>query len=211
VKIVTRELADKLTKYVSGGGVLVLGAQAGLKDINLHIVERTPPGLLARLAGIEIEDWTTLGAKEIRGVRMIGGGQIALSTFVERLRPSTAETIGRWIAGDSLLSDAPAVTVNKFGKGRVYYAGGYCPAAAVDSLVDFFIAALDLSMGISAPGEVEIILRGTGKRRYIVVLNHSSESQRVSGDFSGKEIISGKRVDGEMVLPGFGVAVLRVN
>jgi len=211
VKIVTRELADKLTKYVSGGGVLVLGAQAGLKDINLHIVERTPPGLLAQLAGIEIEDWTTLGAKEIRGVRMIGGGQIALSTFVERLRPSTAETIGRWIAGDSLLSDAPAVTVNKFGKGRVYYAGGYCPAAAVDSLVDFFIAALDLSMGISAPGEVEIILRGTGKRRYIVVLNHSSESQRVSGDFSGKEIISGKRVDGEMVLPGFGVAVLRVN
>jgi beta-galactosidase len=210
VKIVTRELADKLAKYVSRGGILVLGAQAGLQDVDDHIVERTPPGLLVKLAGVEVEDWTTLGKTEGRGVRMNDGGQIVMNTFVERLRPTTAEAIGRWIAGDSLLGDAPAVTVNNFDKGKVYYLGGYCPAQTVDSIIEYLTASGELSVPLAAPSEVEIVHRSAGKTRYVVALNHGPGAQRVSGVI-GKELLSGRRVSGDLVLAGFDVAVVRVN
>ena len=51
-QIVSPALAKKLEKYVAAGGILVLGALAGVKDENCHIVERTAPGLLAKLAGM---------------------------------------------------------------------------------------------------------------------------------------------------------------
>jgi len=201
VKIVTRELADKLKKYVSGGGILVLTAQAGLKDTNAHIIGRTPPGLLAKLAGVEIEDWTSVDPEESRAARLVDGREIALTTFVERLRATTARPIGRWLAGDLLLSDAPAVTVNKFGKGKVYYIGGYCPAPAIETIIDHLIASKDLSIPLAAPAEVEIIHRVAGKTRYVIALNHSSSPQRISGPV----------IEGDLVLSGFDVAVIRLQ
>ena len=59
-KIVTPALAKKLTAYVRAGGTLILAAQAGTKDENCHMLEQTAPGPLAGIAGVEVEDWTTL-------------------------------------------------------------------------------------------------------------------------------------------------------
>src|SRR5207244_4214831 len=68
------------------------------------------PGLLRELAGVEIEDWTTLGEREARDVRLTDGRQLSLDTFVERLKPGKAEVIGTWISDDPLLERAAAVT-----------------------------------------------------------------------------------------------------
>jgi beta-galactosidase len=209
VKIVSPELAERLRKYVSAGGTLVLGAQAGLKNVDLHIVERIPPGLLAKLAGIEIEDWTSLGTREMRTARIADGRQIRMGTFVERIRPATAEVIGRWIAGDSLLGDAPAVTVNRFGKGQVYYIGGYCNDEAISSLIEYLSGREKIST-VDAPAEVEIMLRSSGKTRYLVALNHSSNMQRISG-IAGRELLTGRNIDRDLVLPSLGVAVVRLR
>jgi beta-galactosidase len=157
--------------------------------------------LLAKLAGVEIEDWTSVDPEESRAARLVDGREIALTTFVERLRATTARPIGRWLAGDLLLSDAPAVTVNKFGKGKVYYIGGYCPAPAIETIIDHLIASKDLSIPLAAPAEVEIIHRVAGKTRYVIALNHSSSPQRISGPV----------IEGDLVLSGFDVAVIRLQ
>jgi beta-galactosidase len=209
IKIVTRELADKLMQYVSGGGTLVLGAQSGLKDINCHIVERTAPGLFSKLAGVEIEDWTTLPTAETRTARLATGPNIAFTTFVERLRLTGATPIARWAPGDSLLSDSPAITVNSVGKGTVYYIGGYSSIAATDSLVQYLIAAKNIATPLAAPAEVEIIHRSARKSRYLIALNHGPASQRLSQVPRSENVLTGKSVDGDLVLAGFDVAVLR--
>src|SRR4051812_12402179 len=68
LKIVDPPLLERLTRFVAAGGTLVLTAQAGSKDRNAHLVEQPSPGLLRELAGIEVEDWTTIGKKETRDV-----------------------------------------------------------------------------------------------------------------------------------------------
>jgi beta-galactosidase len=197
-------LANKLARYVRAGGILVLGAQAGLKDKNCHIVQATPPGLLAKLAGVEIEDWTTLPAKESRAARLDSGQEIVFNTFVERLRPTTAAVAARWTIDDSLLADAPAITVNRVGKGRVYYIGGYSPVATLELLlINLFALAK-----IAAPPEVEIVHRAGRKAKYIVLLNHSCSPRRIALPKGCKNVLTGERAGSDFELGGFDAAVL---
>jgi beta-galactosidase len=208
-KMVSQSLVEKLEKYVRAGGTLVLGAQSGLKDLNCHIVKKTPPGLLSKLAGVEIEDWTTLPANETRAARLLTGQDIAMEVFVERIHPTAADILARWSGGDSLLGDSAAITVNRLGKGAVYYFGGYCSAAAIEGLVEYLRGELMISPSVSAPAEVEAVIRSGRRKTYIVLLNHSQRVQRVAG-LVGMELLSGKKCDGEIVLEPFGVGIVAI-
>jgi beta-galactosidase len=203
-QIVTRELADKLARFVKSGGTLVLGAQTGLKDENCHIVERTPPGLLAKLAGVEVEDWTTLSPNESRTAHLPDGQGIALDTLVERLRPSTATAIARWDGRDSILADSPAVTHNLTGKGAVYYIGGYCPAAAIEILLRHLHDQLKILCPFTASSDVELIVRKGRKHTYMVALNHSSGTQHVWA------LPGHRKIQADFVLRPFDVKVVRL-
>jgi beta-galactosidase len=207
-KMVTRELAEKLAKYVNSGGTLILGAQSGLKDENCHIIEKTAPGLLTKLAGVEVEDWTTLAAKETRAARLNTGQDVVFDTFVERLRPTGASIVARWLPGDALLADSAAITLNKVGDGKVYYIGGYSPTATIESFAPALLATENIAAIVSAPAEVEIIRRHGRKATYVVALNHSKSRQRIGIPKGSRDLLSEKRVSGDLILDGFGVAVL---
>jgi beta-galactosidase len=203
-KIVTRELAEKLARFVRSGGALVLGAQAGLKDEDGHIVEKTPPGVLAKLAGVEVADWTMLSPKESRMARFSDGQEVALAVFVERLRPGSATVAAMWSGEDSLLADSPAITFNRLGKGGVYYIGGYCAATTIDCLVRRLRDDLQIPRPFAAPPVVELIVRKGRKRVYLIALNHSSRPQRVT------KMMGDGKTPADFVLEPFDVAVARM-
>ncbi|HEV7302273.1 MAG TPA: beta-galactosidase [Tepidisphaeraceae bacterium] len=210
MKIVTKAIAKKMTDYVTAGGTLVLGAQSGLHDDRLHIVEMPLPGLLRKLAGVEVEDWTTLSDNETRDARLASGATLPFNAFVERLRPLAATPLAWWTGSDALLGESPAVTVNRVGKGRVYYVGGYATPAAVAALLTHLTAELSLEPMAQASQSVEMIARSNGKRRYLALLNHAAGGQRVHG-LLGAKIISGNGTlakTGELRLPGYGVALV---
>ncbi len=203
-KIVAREMAGKLAGFVKSGGTLVMGAQAGIKDENCHIVQRTPPGLLAKLAGVEVEDWTTLPPKETRTAHFQSGEDIVLNTFVERLRPTAAAVAARWNARDPILGDCPAITCNRVGNGGVYYIGGYCGPEAVDVLLRRLRDELKIPRPLAASPEVEIILRKGRKHAYAVALNHGQSTQRVSG------MSHDRKSAGDFVLGPFEARVVKL-
>ena len=189
-KILDDALVAKLTDFVTAGGTLLLGAQAGLMDRNVHIIEQTPPGPLASLAGLEIQDWTTLPENQTRIADLEDGETIELSRFVERLQLNSATPIGQWRTDDTLLAGAPAIAINQFGKGQVIYVGGYCPPAAVKTLCNWIIARSELPRTLDGPAEVEAVVREGGGRRFVFLLNHSSVAQTVDGIGGGTELLS---------------------
>lgn len=209
-RIATKALVNKLTDFVTAGGTLVIGAQSGLNDDRLHIVEAPLPGLFRKLAGVEIEDWTTLDEKQTRDARLSTGVSLPFNAFVERLRPRTAEPIAWWTGGDSLLGEAPAITVNRVGKGKVFYLGGYATSDAIATLFTHLASELSLEPPVQTSTDVEVICRSSGKRRYLTLLNHSGGEQRVHGLNGAKKIVGDGEVTktGELRLPPHGVAVV---
>lgn len=208
LKIIDAALLEKLTRFVHDGGTLLLGAQSGLKDRNCHIVEATPPGLLIQLAGVEVEDWTMLAEDERRTAQFSdGGAEVALSTFVERLRPTRASIIASWLGDDPLLAGAPAITRNVVGKGVVYYIGGHSPADAVEVIAGHLLSTMTIGPIVEAGPDVEAIERMGSRRRYVCLCNHSSQKQ-VARRVRGEELLSGVALAGEITLLPHGVAII---
>jgi beta-galactosidase len=180
LKMTDAALIARLTEFVSAGGAILMCAQSGVKDRNLHLVPEAPPGPLAALAGVEVEDWSTLPTDQSRPARLVDGQAFELTTFVERLRPTTANALAHWETEDSLLAGAAALTVNAVGQGQVFYCGGYVPAASVESLCGFLLPRLDLRPPIQISHEVEVILRQSATARYLCLLNHTNLPQSIT-------------------------------
>ncbi|MDB5327098.1 MAG: beta-galactosidase [Phycisphaerales bacterium] len=208
LRIVDATLAQKYDAFVRAGGTLVLGAQSATKDRNLHMVKATAPGVLRKLAGIEVEDWSN----EANGqsfTAQTANGPIVLNGFVERLKLRGAESIAHWDRTDPLLADAPAITLHEVGKGRVIYVGGYANEAAVTKILDLVRQYVDLPTLASASAEVEVLRRGSGRFVYTWLLNHSGEWQYIEGLPNGRELIDEKVIDGKIKLKPYGVAIVQ--
>ena len=208
LKIVTSELVERYHKFVEAGGVLVLGAQSGLKDVNCHIVERTPPGLLRELAGVSVSDFTTLPTGEVREARMDDGQALRLNTVVEALTCEGAEAVAHWSGDDPRLAGQVAVARHKVGKGAVYYVGGYCPDEATASLATLMATHASLAPLVDASDHVEAFSRRGGK--YLCLLNHATQESSVGGLEDADELLSNARIaDGPLSLPSLGIAIVR--
>jgi beta-galactosidase len=210
-KLITPALTRKLTAYVRAGGTLLLGAQSGTKDENCHMLEQTAPGPLGTIAGIEVEDWTTLAPDETRSARLNSGAVVHLFTFVERLRLTSAEPIAFWVGADSLLGQTPAITQNRVGKGQVIYIGGYCPETAIALLIADFESELNLEPQFSASDKVEAIQRKSSAGTYLVLMNHSHSTETISNLRPAKDLLTAKPVASPLQLVGLGIVVLQFS
>src|SRR5262249_52969388 len=111
--------------------------------------------------------------------------------------------IARWLPGDSLLAEAPAITANAVGKGWVIYIGGYSSVETITTLTSSY-----LNTPFPAPPEVEVVIRKGRGKTYAVVLNHSQSSQRISIATGWQDLLNRTSVKGDLKLPAFGATVL---
>ena len=212
LKIVDQPMLASYQKFVEAGGTLVLMAQSGTKNRHLHMVQQTAPGLLRKLAGVEVAEWTTLKDSESRTAVMENGRTLTLTKFVETLKLRGAKPLAMWHTDDSLLQDGIAMTVNAVGRGRVVYVGGYFNDDTAGLLADWLMQETGIVSSAETSGEVEILDRQSDGPRYLYLLNHSPEPQFVEKIPLGQDLITQKRIeDGAIKLKPYGVALIKAD
>jgi beta-galactosidase len=211
VKIVDEALVTKLTRFVGKGGTLVLGAQSGLHDRRLHIVQRTPPGPLAELAGVEVADWTVLEKSLTRKFAIEDGPAIGAFALAERLRPTTSTLVASWSHG-SLYRGSSAVTALAHGAGQVIYIGAYTDLAATEELTKLVMHAAKIAPAIDASENIEYVSRRGASHDFIVILNHGpgAASLREIPD-EATSVLGPAPVGNTLDLEEFGVAILSIR
>ncbi len=120
--IMTKERAKLLEEYVAQGGCLVFGCRGGYKDISGHRVAETLPGLLRRLTGTDILEYSIISPED--NFIDIQWKKIKFSTNISHELLTSmdgAESIASYTNGDYARSSA--VIYNHYGKGEVYYFG----------------------------------------------------------------------------------------
>ena len=210
-KITDDAIVAKLTDFAERGGTVILGAQSGLHDRHLHMEQRTPPGLLADLAGLEVAEWSTLAKDHTRSMTFSDGRAVEAIAFVEALRPTNAIAIAHWKKDDRLLQGRPAVTMRRLGKGNVIYIGAYLGDAATAAVLDWLINTAIVRPAVAASDTVECLVRESSER-FTVLLNHSEMPQRISALPSGSVALLGPLPMGTTVeLSAFGVSITRAD
>ena len=181
-------LRDKLEDFAQNGGVVILSARSGIKDLNACYVPKKAPGIFRTLTGCSVNWFTTLPAYETQSV-LFDGKEYPVDCYYEMLAEEGCETVGRYTNG--FCKDQPGITKN----GNVYYVGFYCKSAA-DLYCDLISQHIDVKEPIS-PDLEEIVM---GEVR--LCLNHSNKMV----EFSGYDLLKEEAFDH---IPPYGVVLLK--
>jgi len=195
------ELVDRLTAYVQAGGHLVLTARSGVKDRDNICVEQVLPGALAELTGVQVLEYDSLIPGSVQ-TAVRGGRAYPVKGWADIVTPLSAEVLATY--GHGFYAGTPAVTVND----RVYYVG---TLPGQDFLVEFApeVAAHAGCSALPVGGDgVEVAARVKDGRRVLFLLNHRADEARVPLPVPAVDALTKSRVDGEVILPPLGVAVL---
>jgi beta-galactosidase len=206
-----------LTEWVNRGGVLVIGARTGTKDLNNHVISTTPPGVLSELAGITVEEFGKQNAPDERPLWVyLPGGECQSRHWYEVLQPvegSGAEALAAWKGRH--LNGLPAVSLRRVGQGAVIYVGTYLTADLFEALLPEIekLRSIPQIWPFAAPG-VQVSLRRGAEKDLWFFINTSDQDatiERVPGDGSGTDLVTGQPAAQPLTLPPNGVVVIQTT
>lgn len=205
--ILTLGLAARLQAYVEAGGRLALTCRTGFKDEHNALWPLRGPGLLAELAGVEVEDYYALDEPVSVNADFFNG---QATIWAERLRPrdETTHCLAVYGPEHGWLSGRPAISAHPYGAGWVYYVGAWLDDAAQASLVERLAAESQAAPLWAAPPEVEIGRRvGADGCPVYVVINHAGQPCSLDLPAPLEDILQGGTTT-RLELEAQGVAVL---
>lgn len=191
--IADKKEMQEITEYVKSGGILVTTFRSGTRDEYNNMRTDTLPGAFLKLAGVEVEEFDALRTpSHIEG--LLSGEAVM---WCDVLKPCTAEILCTY--SDKYYKGRAAITVNRFGKGKVYYVGCDLNQEAVKELVLHISKEANICIP-EIPEGVELINRKNCR----ILLNYNDFSVKTS--VKGNSLMTQTEFDG--VLPAYGVEFL---
>jgi beta-galactosidase len=92
--------------------------------------------------------------------------------------------------------------------GRAWYVGTRLDAAATAQLATMLAAAAGVAPTIAAPPGVEAVRRSADGRSFLFLLNHGAHEARVELEGDHRDLLTGERRSGTLILDAFDAAVL---
>jgi len=204
---------DNLTGWVNRGGVLVIGARTATKDLNNHVIATTPPGALAALAGVTVEEYGHQNAPDDRPLWLyLPGGECQSRHWYEVLQPTgDTQVLATWKGRH--LNGLPAITLRQVGQGAVIYVGAYLTA----ELLEVLLLEIENRRAIPrlwpyAPQGVQVSLRRGPEKDLWFFINTTDEPaviERVPGGTDSLDLITGAPAAQPLTLPANDVAVIQ--
>lgn len=165
------------------------------------------PGLLGEAAGVVVSEYDAIGNSEHR-IRNAEGKTFGAKQWCDLLELRGAEPIA-WYDND-FYEGVPAVTVNKFGEGEVYYVGTWPEPSYFYQLFEGILKEKDLAPKIQAPEGVELSIRTKGEQNFLFLINLTNEQREITLDVPYRDLLTSERLDQKLTLPALGVDILTV-
>jgi beta-galactosidase len=205
--------AANLLAYVEQGGTLCLTAPSGVVDACNVSFEAPRPGPLAEAAGIRVSDLSPLHAplplqatvhQRSDAISALTGTEA--SVLADEVHPTTADVLATYAAGwrDGL----PAITSNRFGRGRVIYVGASLREESLAALVAHLCAEAGVSSLCETPAGLHIYQRVGPDETLWFALNTTEEALSFAPAGTWVELLSGETCAGEVRVAPLDVRIL---
>lgn len=203
--MVSEEQRKNLEEYAANGGNLLISFRSGIKNMDNAMLMDTVPGYFAELAGVEVHDYDPLLEKQTRVSGVFGEGTANL--WCDVITPATAKTLGVY-TGD-FYAGTPCMTVNGYGKGRVYYLGCDLDEAAMENMAKYLCIQADIPVELYSIGGVEVVPATDGSNDALFLLNHNSYPVVVPLKRTYTDMLHDRETDEVMELAPYDVAILK--
>jgi len=209
-------VAERLTRFVEGGGTLVSTYLTGYVDENDLIFEDGFLGPLRGLFGIETDEIDAKFPSEsvdvVMGYNEIGlDGIFQANTFCERIRTTTAEVIAQYAS--VWYSTEPAVTMNYVGDGKAIYVASRNDSLFTSALLNTLVTKLDIEPAtpFQLPDGVAATKRVSENGEFMFLMNTTQETHWLGLPRTYRDVLTGQDLSESLELGPYGVAVLSEN
>ena len=173
------------------------------------IIRYYPPGsVLKEVFGIVAEEIDTLYPSDCNHIDIAGGAVVR--DYAEILRTDLTDSSGLEILGrytDDFYAGTPAVTLNKYGRGRACYIGARIDDASFGRIMELLLTEAGISYN-RLPGGIEYHEREYEGTRFAFYLNYNESAVTVNG-VNGHDLISNEEINGDMVIERLGVKIVK--
>ena len=205
--LMTKGIREKCEEYVKKGGTLVITFRSGTREWNNRMMTLTLPGEFKEMAGVELEEFDSIGCfgREVKIIGNIGEG--TASIWCDILKSNGADAIASY--DSHYYKGMPAVTVNSHENGEVYYVGCDLNKDLMNNLVELLIRKVGIAPVLKSKIKgVEVVKKEKNGEEYYFILNHNNAevSITITGGFFN--LLTGKDIGDELRLDAFGISVL---
>lgn len=182
--------AKALRNYVSGGGTVLMTAYSAKVDEHGQWFDTPLPGRLSDVFGLRTNAFYDVPSLSYE----FEGKRISTSAHrYEVLEPSTASVLARFT---NTADHAPALTINKFGKGKALYLATESDAAAIAPILNYLYDLTGVHRGPMTPDGVYARV----VEDKILYVNTTEEEKRIPIEGSKTGIITHRVYNGYVVL-----------
>ena len=214
--MVNDEMVEQFTRFVQGGGTLVLTFRSGVKEWDNSVTTLPLPGKLRELAGIEIQEYEPLleidpdlheGQMPLNGTAAPFAGRTSSGTiWADILEPKSAQVLAKY--GTKFYSGKAAVTSNRVGDGRVIYVGTHLARDFSDTLASWLLEQNGISRPLNLPEGVDLSTREKDGKKILFVMNFNDAAQNVRLPRAYRDALADRSVSGFVVIPPRDLVVL---
>lgn len=201
--------ARRLADFVQSGNTLAATYLTGYVDDNtLCYLGGFPGSVLKEVFGIVAEEIDTLYPSDCNHINIAGGAVVR--DYAEILRTDLTDSAGLKILGrytDDFYAGTPAVTLNKYGRGRACYIGARIDDASFGRIMELLLTEAGISYN-RLPDGIEYHEREYEGTRFAFYLNYNESAVTVNG-VNGHDLISNEEINGDMVIERLGVKIVK--
>ncbi len=201
-------VAERLEKFVEGGGRFIATVRTGCVDQDDLCFLGGFPGPLRKVLGIWAEECDGLWDGEKNGLKVSSGETYSAIDMCDLIHAETAKVVATYTS--DFYAGQPAVTVNDFGAGQAWYIATHPEQAYLDAfykklLVDANVAPILANL----PVGVQAVTRENEQGKYLFVMNFTRKPAAVTLP-QGIDALTGETVGGETELGVNGVRIVKL-
>ncbi len=203
--LVTDEAAAAVAAAAERGASVVVTYFSGIVDPHDHVRLGGYPGAFRDLLGVRSTEFLPLHAGLVVRVDGLGDGGLEADTWSEDLELAGATAVATYADGPA--RGLPAVTRRDVGSGAAWYVATRLAPDGTDRLVERLVAESGVERLPGAGPDVEVTRRVGDDASWLFVINHGEADAAVP--VRGHDLVGDRAVDGDLVVPAGGVAVVR--
>ena len=185
--VVDEPTANNLRQYVAAGGVLCLTPRSGVADEYNVIFDRPAPGPLADIAGVLVDDYTTLESPLLLEGPFKPGTQA--SVWADEIELAGASPVATYAEG--WLKGSPAVTSHSYGKGKGIDVGTLLRGADLGSFIAGLCAQAGVAPVLATPSGVRAYERRGDGLRLVFLINYTEQTLETKLDGEYTDLLDG--------------------
>ncbi len=182
------DVAKALEEFANNGGTVILTVRSGIRtDANTTVLEPWP-GEFAKISGIVVEEFDSLPSYMNNEITY-NDTVYKVGCFLDVVRSNGADAVA--VYNNNFYANTPALTVNNFGKGKVYYS---CVMNCPEFFYDFIknICTVNDIAVTHCPEDIEIVQRVGEKCVYTFVVNNANNTYTMDLKEDALDILSGE-------------------